>query len=63
MTHDEFAATLAGLVSSGENERVWRDLVSALPAAIYITDASRTDHLLQRSRRYHVGLPPRARQK
>ena len=39
MTHDEFAATLAGFVSSG-NEKVWHDLVSALPAAIYITDAS-----------------------
>ena len=36
----EFAAALAGLVSTGENERVWRDLVNALPAAIYITDAS-----------------------
>ena len=30
---------LAGIVSSGENERVWRDLVSALPAAVYVTDA------------------------
>ena len=37
---NEFAAAFAGLVSSGENERVWRDLVDALPAAIYITDAS-----------------------
>ena len=40
MTHDEFAGTLAGLVSSRKNERVWQDLVSALPAAIYITDAA-----------------------
>ena len=37
---NQFAAALAGLVSSGENERVWHDLVEALPAAIYITDAS-----------------------
>jgi hypothetical protein len=37
---NEFAATLAGLASSGENERVWHDLVSALPAAVYITVAS-----------------------
>ena len=36
---NQFAATLAGLVSS-ENERVWRDLVDALPAAVYITDAA-----------------------
>ena len=36
--NNEFAATLAGLVSSGQNEGVWRDLVNALPAAIYITD-------------------------
>ena len=36
---NEFAATLAGLVASGENEKVWHDLVNALPAAIYITDA------------------------
>ncbi len=36
---NEFAATLASLVSSGENEKVWHDLVNALPAAIYITDA------------------------
>ena len=28
----QFAATLAGLVSSGENERVWHDLVDALPS-------------------------------
>jgi len=34
-----FAMALAGIVSSGENERVWRDLVSALPAAVYVTDA------------------------
>ena len=36
MTHDasginEFAATLAGLVSSGENEKVWRDLSAPCP--------------------------------
>ena len=37
---NQFAAALAGLVSSGENESVWHDLVDALPAAIYITDAS-----------------------
>jgi two-component system, chemotaxis family, CheB/CheR fusion protein len=36
----QFALPLAGLVSSGENERVWHDLVEALPAAIYITDAN-----------------------
>ena len=37
---NEFAAAFAGLMPSGENERVWRDLVSALPAAVYITDAA-----------------------
>ncbi len=37
---NEFATTFAGLVPSGENERVWRDLVNALPAAVYITDAA-----------------------
>ena len=37
---NQFAAALAGLVSSGENEKVWHDLVEALPAAIYITDAA-----------------------
>ena len=36
----QFSAAIAALVSSGETERVWRALVSALPAAIYITDAS-----------------------
>ena len=36
---NDFAATLAGLVSSGQNESVWHDLVNALPAAVYITDA------------------------
>ncbi len=35
----EVGATLARLVSSGGNEKVWHDLVNALPAAIYITDA------------------------
>ena len=35
----QLVAALAGLGASGEDARVWRDLVNALPAAIYITDA------------------------
>ena len=35
---NKIAATLSGLLSSGQNEGIWRDLVNALPAAIYITD-------------------------
>ena len=38
--YPKFIAALAGLVSNGESERVWRDLVEALPASIYVTDAS-----------------------
>ena len=44
---NKIAATLTGLLSSGQNEGIWRDLVNALPAAIYITDPQRADHLLQ----------------
>ena len=41
-THEypQFIAALAGLATSGVGDRVWRDLVNALPAAIYITDAT-----------------------
>lgn len=35
---NSFAAALVGLVST-DNDQVWHDLVNALPAAIYITDA------------------------
>ena len=35
-----FIAALAGLAASGADDRVWRDLVNALPAAVYITDAT-----------------------
>ena len=38
--YPQFIAALAGLATSGANDRVWRDLVNALPAAIYITDAT-----------------------
>ena len=56
---NQFAATLAGLVSS-ENERVWRDLVDALPAAVYITDAAGRIIFYNEAAADHVGLPPRA---
>lgn len=41
-THEypQFVAALAGLATSGVNDHVWRDLVNALPAAVYITDAT-----------------------
>ena len=41
-THEypQFIAALAGLATSGVGDLVWRDLVNALPAAIYITDAT-----------------------
>jgi two-component system, chemotaxis family, CheB/CheR fusion protein len=35
---NELAATLSGLMSNGQHEGIWHDLVNALPAAIYITD-------------------------
>ena len=38
--YPQFIAALAGLATSGADDRVWRDLVNALPAAIYITDAT-----------------------
>ena len=36
---NKMAVTLIGLLSSEQNEGLWHDLVNALPAAIYITDA------------------------
>ena len=38
--YSQFIAALAGLATSGADDRVWRDLVNALPAAVYITDAT-----------------------
>lgn len=38
--HPQFMAALAGLTVNGADDQVWRDLVNALPAAIYITDAT-----------------------
>ena len=38
--YPQFVAALAGLATSGTDDRVWRDLFNALPAAIYITDAN-----------------------
>jgi PAS domain S-box-containing protein len=38
--YPQFVAALAGLATSGADDRVWRDLVNALPAAVYITDAT-----------------------
>ena len=37
--YPQFVAALAGLATSGTDDRVWRDLFNALPAAIYVTDA------------------------
>ncbi len=37
--YPQFGAALAGLATSGTDDRVWRDLFNALPAAICITDA------------------------
>jgi two-component system, chemotaxis family, CheB/CheR fusion protein len=37
---NQFAVALAKLGASGGADRVWHDLVNALPAAIYITDAN-----------------------
>ena len=37
--YPQFVAALVGLATSGTDDRVWRDLFNALPAAIYITDA------------------------
>ena len=37
--YPQLVAALAGLATSGTDDRVWRDLFNALPAAIYITDA------------------------
>jgi two-component system CheB/CheR fusion protein len=39
-TPTELACEAAGLVVKGEGEPRWRDLVNALPAAIYTTDAA-----------------------
>ena len=36
---NNIAATLSALMSNGQNERIWHELVNALPAAIYITDS------------------------
>ena len=36
---NNIAATLSALMSSGQNESIWHELVNALPAAIYITDS------------------------
>jgi two-component system CheB/CheR fusion protein len=38
--HPQFMTALAGLTVNGADDQVWRDLVNALPAAIYITDAT-----------------------
>ena len=35
---NKIAATLSGLMSNGQHEGIWHELVNALPAAIYITD-------------------------
>ena len=36
---NNIAATLSALMSNGQNESIWHELVNALPAAIYITDS------------------------
>ncbi len=59
---NEVGATLARLVSSGENEKVWHDLVNALPAAIYVTDARGRIIFYNEAATDSLGLPPRARQ-
>jgi two-component system, chemotaxis family, CheB/CheR fusion protein len=38
--YPQFMAPPAGLATSSEDGRLWRDLVNALPAAIYLTDAA-----------------------